>query len=119
MFLAALAASTFAVAPPEIPSLNVCIEEMGKTLERSGDSASDVALATVEVCRIGRVTPAPGTVAAEMTPEARRSMMDLIRETARVQAVRMIVRIRACRKTPGCVSADIGLRDGAANPASK
>jgi hypothetical protein len=104
-------ASTFATAPFPTPDLNLCLDDISSQLEKSGDPASDVALATVEACNVGRGEPAPGTRGADMTREAYYDLQGKIRATATTMVTKKIVRYRACKNTPGCNSSAIRLSD--------
>lgn len=95
------AASVFAVPLPN-QNRNECLLSIATQLEASGEEAPVVANATVTACSKDDVTSGKDSYWAMMTEEQRQAMQRLSQQIAYDRALLRVVRIRACRKTPGC-----------------
>lgn len=98
IMLALLIAGALAqTPPPETPYVR-CLREGVPALEASRESAGDVARAAVSLC--ARHEPIVASEAAQaIIDEARASFEGLV--------ILHVVRLRACRLTPGCRIADL------------
>ena len=99
--IAYVLAAVFASAIPG-QSHTDCLKAVSLILERSGESASDVASATVEACVAAEMRPQPGSLAASMSPDDQIKLLNMQRELSAGQVRLRVVRLRACRKTIGC-----------------
>ena len=100
ILLAALATAAITLDPASIEHRK-CIKDATFRLERSGDSASDVAKAVELSCRKELIASmAPGT---NLGRAQDREIFELFVESFRDMALENIIKIRACRKTPGCL----------------
>ena len=100
MILAFLAL-TASVAPTEgSPALD-CLRSDATTLERSGDTPSEVARAVIADC----IPPGglrPDSPLGPMAPDEQKRVLDIVRQIYSDRIILRIERVRACRKTPGC-----------------
>lgn len=79
-----------------------CLTEMATTLEASGEQASDVAWAAVRACKKAEQSAHPGSLYAQMPLEERVRIDKVFDEMSYKDALLVVVRLRACRKTSGC-----------------
>lgn len=99
MLILILAASAITLPPATIEHRR-CIKEQTFKLEKSGDSASDVAKAIELSCRKELIASlAPGT---NLGKAQDREIFDLFVTSFQEMALENIVKIRACKRTPGC-----------------
>lgn len=96
-----LALATIGQAAPNQPH-NDCLLSVASELEMSGDTASEIAAATVTACARNKEPPRSGSLLATMTPTDRAAFDRLEDKLDYDSALLAVVRIRACRKAPGC-----------------
>jgi len=97
-----LLASVVFASPQEGQSHKECIETISSALEASGEPATVVAQATISACVTLEVKPTASNVLGSMTLEDRKEVIETYRAAYERRIVLKIVRMRACRKTPGC-----------------
>ena len=86
-----------------------CLTEIATALEPTGERAGDVASATVTACAATRAAVQPGSLYSQMTQEQKEHSDRLQDQLEFGTALLIVVRIRACRRTPGCTVGRLGL----------
>ena len=89
-------------------SSSECLIEVATALEPSGDRAGDVASATVTACAVTRPAIQPGSLYSQMTREEREHTDRIQDQMDYEKALLTVIRLRACRKTPGCIISKLG-----------
>lgn len=104
MIGAVFAAALFA-APAPGQGYVECLTKTMAALEPSGEPATAIALATTTACAALETKPAPDNRLGAMTPQDQRETLNFLRQVFSDRIVTHIVRLRACRHTPGCTPA--------------
>lgn len=94
-----VAMMTFAGQPE---SSEGCINATSRALEPSAEPARDVAAAVAAECDVRKGAPA-GSLAATMNG----SQLQALRRLHQDSAIVFVMRLRACRRTPGCVLSNV------------
>lgn len=109
-------ALTLSVQAPSAGERHIaCLTEYMNRFEASQESASDIAVAVVTACRQAE-SPMDGGALANLSSDQRNDLREFLRETMKTRVVTHIVRLRACRRTPNCSTADLPLPFGLLSP---
>jgi len=100
MFLLVLAAVVTSASQPS--GSEGCVYSTARALEPSGEPARDVAAAVAAECDIRKGAPAD-SLAGQMSEANAQAYRRLDEEFAIV----FVMRLRACRRTPGCNLAEV------------
>lgn len=79
-----------------------CLTAAAKDFETSGESASDIAIAVVNLCRSFEPKPSASNVLGQLSDENQRSVMVTLRSTMRDNVIFFIVNYRTCENRKGC-----------------
>ncbi len=101
MFELLIASAVFA-APKDGQTHKECVETISSALEASGEPATAIAQATIFACIPAEAKPTSSSILGQMTTEDRNDILEYYRTVTERRVVLKIVRLRACRKTPGC-----------------
>lgn len=101
--LALLVLATLGGATPE-QSREHCLRSVATELEVSGETPGEVAAATMTACAKTKEPAPPGSLLATMSRADRIEFERRMDKADYDDILLGVVRLRACRKTPGCKS---------------
>lgn len=79
-----------------------CLRTETTGLENSGESPTTVARAVITACRSLEPRPTPENLLGQSPFENQRKILDELRQAFADRIVLRVIRVRACRRTPGC-----------------